>query len=74
MRSMEVMERILEEGTTNFISMSRPLIRQPDLPRRFQEGLKRADCVSCNRCWPPLGEYGIACRDPNRGEPAESSD
>jgi 2,4-dienoyl-CoA reductase-like NADH-dependent reductase (Old Yellow Enzyme family) len=66
MRSKEVMERILEEGSADFISMSRPLIREPDLPRRLREGQKRASCISCNRCWPPPGEYGIACRDPNR--------
>ena len=66
MRSKDVMERILEEATADFISMSRPLIREPDLPRRFREGRERASCISCNRCWPPPGEYGIACRDPNR--------
>ena len=73
MRSTEIMEQILEEGTADFISMARPLIRQPHLPKRFREGLKRADCISCNRCWPPPGEYGIACRDPNREEEGESS-
>lgn len=65
-RSRQVMERILEEGSADFISMSRPLIREPDLPRRLREGQERASCISCNRCWPPPGEYGIACRDPNR--------
>jgi len=62
LRSKSVMERILEEGTADFISLSRPLIREPDLPRRFQEGQDKACCVSCNRCWPPPGEYGIKCR------------
>jgi 2,4-dienoyl-CoA reductase-like NADH-dependent reductase (Old Yellow Enzyme family) len=66
MRSRQIMERILEEGTADFISMSRPLIREPDLPRRFLQGQERSTCISCNRCWPPPGEYGIACRDPNR--------
>jgi 2,4-dienoyl-CoA reductase-like NADH-dependent reductase (Old Yellow Enzyme family) len=68
LRSKALMEQILEEGTADFISMSRPLIREPDLPRRFLEGQERSTCISCNRCWPPPGEYGIACRDPNRGE------
>lgn len=66
MRSKQLMERILEEGTADFISMSRPLIREPDLPKRFLEGQERSTCISCNRCWPPPGEYGIACRDPNK--------
>lgn len=73
LRSREVMERVLEEGAADFISLSRPLIRQPNLPLRFRQGEKRAPCVSCNRCWPPPGEIGIACRDPNKEERAESS-
>jgi 2,4-dienoyl-CoA reductase-like NADH-dependent reductase (Old Yellow Enzyme family) len=62
LRSKSVMERILEEGTADFISLCRPLIREPDLPRRFQEGQDKASCISCNRCWPPPGEYGVRCR------------
>jgi 2,4-dienoyl-CoA reductase-like NADH-dependent reductase (Old Yellow Enzyme family) len=70
LRSKQVMERILEEGTADFVSMSRPLIREPDLPRRFLEGQDRSTCISCNRCWPPPGEYGITCRDPHRADEA----
>jgi 2,4-dienoyl-CoA reductase-like NADH-dependent reductase (Old Yellow Enzyme family) len=67
MRSLEVMESILEEGTADFISMSRPLIREPDLPNQWREGrTEPAACISCNHCWPGPGEYGIACRAPNR--------
>jgi 2,4-dienoyl-CoA reductase-like NADH-dependent reductase (Old Yellow Enzyme family) len=62
LRSKSVMERILEEGTADFISLCRPLIREPDLPRRLQEGQDKAACISCNRCWPPPGEYGVKCR------------
>ena len=62
LRSTLVMARILEEGTADFIALSRPLIREPDLPRRFQEGQDKASCISCNRCWPPPGEYGVKCR------------
>jgi 2,4-dienoyl-CoA reductase-like NADH-dependent reductase (Old Yellow Enzyme family) len=66
MRSLAVMESILEEGTADFISMSRPLIREPDLPNRWREGrTEPAACVSCNNCWPGPGEYGIACRNSN---------
>jgi len=67
MRSLAVMESILEEGTADFISMCRPLIREPDLPNQWREGrTEPAACISCNNCWPGLGEYGIACRAPDR--------
>ena len=67
MRSLAVMEGILEEGTADFISMSRPLIREPDLPNQWREGrTEPAACISCNNCWPGPGEYGIACRAANR--------
>lgn len=66
MRSKKVMERVLQEGSADFISVSRPLIREPDLPARLHEGQEASTCISCNLCWPPPGEYGIACRDPNR--------
>jgi len=68
LRSKALTEQILEEGTADFISMSRPFIREPDLPKRFLEDQERSTCISCHLCWPPPGKYGIACRDPNRGE------
>jgi 2,4-dienoyl-CoA reductase-like NADH-dependent reductase (Old Yellow Enzyme family) len=62
-RSLEVMERVLASGAADYLSMSRPLIREPDLPARWQRGdRRRADCVSCLGCFGPArkGE-GIRC-------------
>jgi len=56
-----VMERILDEGSADLISLSRPLIREPDLPNRIQGGQVKATCVSCNQCRPRDGELGISC-------------
>jgi len=51
LRSRSIMERVVESGAADMVSLSRPLIREPDLPRRLQEGTShRARCVSCNRC------------------------
>lgn len=50
MRSQAVMEDILQGGEADMISLSRPLIREPDLPNKFREGKKKADCISCNGC------------------------
>ncbi len=49
-RSKSVAERLLAEGYADLISLSRPLIREPDLPMKFAEGKERADCISCNGC------------------------
>ena len=51
MRRVKHMEEILEKGYADFISMSRPFVREPFLVKRIQAGkTDRASCVSCNRC------------------------
>ena len=51
MRSVAHMESVLEKKHADFISMSRPFIREPSLARKFKEGKKNnVACVSCNRC------------------------
>jgi 2,4-dienoyl-CoA reductase-like NADH-dependent reductase (Old Yellow Enzyme family) len=49
-RSVPVMEKIIGEGQADFISLCRPLIREPDLPNRIRDGKEKADCISCNGC------------------------
>jgi len=61
LRSRQVMERIVGSGSAEFVSMSRPFIRQPDLPELMRQGkLDRASCVSCNRCKKDA-EEGLQC-------------
>lgn len=51
MRSLARMEEALEKGWADFISLCRPLIRQPNLVRLFEEGkADSSSCTSCNRC------------------------
>jgi 2,4-dienoyl-CoA reductase-like NADH-dependent reductase (Old Yellow Enzyme family) len=51
LRNKVMMEDILEKNHADFISMSRPFIREPFLVKNFKEGKQdRASCVSCNRC------------------------
>ncbi len=62
-RSLPVMEAILDDGVADGFAMSRPLIREPNLPARWQRGDRSpAECVSCLGCFRPamLGE-GIRC-------------
>lgn len=62
-RSRAVMEEVLASGDADFVSMCRPLIREPDLPRRIRLGeAERAACLSGNRCFPKETGLGTACR------------
>ncbi|MDR1376089.1 MAG: NADH:flavin oxidoreductase [Synergistaceae bacterium] len=50
-RSLETSRRILRDGLADMISLSRPLIREPDLVKRWASGdERRASCVSCEGC------------------------
>jgi len=62
-RSPEVAERLLADGTADYFSMSRPLIREPDLVNRWKDGDRSpAHCISDNLCFRPgmMGK-GIYC-------------
>ena len=62
-RSFEVAERIVKEGVADFVSMSRPFIREPGLVNRWKSGDRRkATCLSDNRCFgPPMRGTGFYC-------------
>ncbi len=41
----------IESGSTDYISMSRPFIIEPDIVRKFQDGKQTASrCIMCNYC------------------------
>lgn len=64
-RSLERIEAILTAGQADYFSLCRPLVREPELPKRWQSGDRsRAACISCSRCYLPArkGE-GIRCID-----------
>jgi 2,4-dienoyl-CoA reductase-like NADH-dependent reductase (Old Yellow Enzyme family) len=55
-RSLSVMEELLENGFTDLISMSRAFISEPDLILKLKYGrTEKARCVSCNLCFDPEG-------------------
>jgi 2,4-dienoyl-CoA reductase-like NADH-dependent reductase (Old Yellow Enzyme family) len=62
-RSFETAEELLGDGTADFISLSRPLIREPDLVNRWKSGDRRkALCISDNLCFKPGVEgRGVHC-------------
>lgn len=51
-RDVERLEAIVQQGHADLIALCRPLISEPDLPRRWQEGrgATGTDCISCNSC------------------------
>ena len=62
-RSYEVAEGAVSKEGMDYVSMSRPLIREPGLPGRWAGGDRtKARCMSCNKCFiPGLKEGGIYC-------------
>ena len=62
-RSFEVADKLVKEGVTDYISMSRPLIREPGLINRWRSGDHgRSACKSDNACFiPAFKGKGIYC-------------
>ena len=73
MRSLPVMEQAVESGAVDCVSLCRPLIREPDLIKRWKEGDTRpAECISCRACMKTDEDWksDIRCRQigPFQGE------
>ncbi|NVL90149.1 MAG: NADH:flavin oxidoreductase [Desulfobacterales bacterium] len=62
-RSLKAVNHVLKTGAADLVSMSRPLIREPSLIRRWKGGnRKKAKCISCNQCFGAARSYeGIYC-------------
>jgi 2,4-dienoyl-CoA reductase-like NADH-dependent reductase (Old Yellow Enzyme family) len=62
-RSYEVAKELVEKKQADYISLCRPLIREPGLIKRWQSGnTGRATCTSCNKCFPQSRTVkGIYC-------------
>lgn len=62
-RSYGIAKSLIEQGLADYIALCRPLIREPDLIKRWQSGDRRkATCIYCNQCFIPTraGE-GLYC-------------
>ena len=62
-RSFNVVKKLYDNEYADFFSFARPLIKEPDLIKRWKDGnLERSKCISCNKCFIPArkGE-GIKC-------------
>lgn len=55
-RTMDSMEDMLKNEETDFFSLSRPLVREPDLPEKWKTDSKYVSrCISCNSCFSTPG-------------------
>ena len=78
LRSFALMEEMIQNREADFVSLSRPLIREPGIINEWKEKDRhRATCISCNKCFESLlkGE-GLHCVQEKlkqkkfKGEPA----
>lgn len=62
-RSYQVADELIAGGTADYIALSRPLICEPGLVKRWREGdLLKAECVSDNKCFGPASDgRGVYC-------------
>jgi 2,4-dienoyl-CoA reductase-like NADH-dependent reductase (Old Yellow Enzyme family) len=62
LRTVGYMEAVLREGAADFVSLGRPLIREPDLPNKIRDGRRGlVECTSCNICMMHEGVHPLRC-------------
>ena len=49
-RSMPIMQKLIDLDIVDMISMSRPFIREPALVKKLKTGQEKATCISCGAC------------------------
>ncbi len=61
--SFNIAQDVVTSGLTDYIALSRPLIREPQLIKRWAAGdTKKATCLSCNKCFATLAmEEALHC-------------
>lgn len=67
-QTASVIRKALTSGDCDGVSIARPLLANPDLPRIFASGRDRADrpCTYCNRCLIAVLEAPLGCYDESR--------
>lgn len=60
LRTFQLMEEVIQKNETDFISLCRPLIREPGIIHEWKSGERhRATCISCNKCLEGIRDGGV---------------
>lgn len=61
-------EQALASGGCDLVSMARPLLANPHLPRLFEQGVEKPEkpCTFCNRCAVRTTLFPLGCYEPAR--------
>lgn len=64
---IDAIESIAEKTNIQYFALSRPLLSEPDLIKRWQQGDRRpASCESCSKCRTKRGNFCIVNKDRKR--------
>ncbi|MHA1729845.1 MAG: oxidoreductase [Promethearchaeota archaeon] len=66
-RNPFTVEKLFSNDEFDFISMSRPLIYEPNIPDRWENGdFSPIKCINCNSCYRSLYSGGLFCEIKNK--------
>lgn len=60
-RNLATIEKAVNEGLTDMVSMSRPFIREQDLVNKLRKGQKKVECIRCDACRANFGKEMMQC-------------
>jgi 2,4-dienoyl-CoA reductase-like NADH-dependent reductase (Old Yellow Enzyme family) len=67
-RTSAFMEQVLARGEADFVCLSRPFIREPNLVKKIREGAPAVSCTSCNLCFArAAAEQPVRCSNAGAG-------
>jgi 2,4-dienoyl-CoA reductase-like NADH-dependent reductase (Old Yellow Enzyme family) len=76
LRTFKRMEEIIQNNESDFVSLSRPFIREPDILNKWKRDHSyRARCISCNQCFSGLlKRETLRCFQEDREKHREAKD